>query len=515
LLLAQGSARRREITVRLALGAQRSRLLRQLLTESSVLAAAGAAAGLFAAYATSRAIVASLSDFRTHVVLATPLNGRVLLFSLACTFLAVMLCGLTPALSATRVGLSLDMKMHALGQPHGVRARLGSLLVVGQVAMSVAALVVAGMLLHSLFNLETMDVGFDRDHVLALDMNGSVPGYTNERIESFYNGLLERVRALPGVRSAALSSFAPVSGNMIGVNLRAEGYTPRPGEELKAFLNGVTPGYFSTLGIELLQGRDFTLLDSPASPHVAVVNRSLARHYFGDVNPIGKRIEFVEGGRTFEIVGVVADSKYYDLRENARDLLYESRLQYKSESPVIRGTLSVRSAGDAGALRNTLLEILRSLNKDESVRVTRIATLRERIDDSIHADRLVAALCSGFSLLALLLTGVGLYGILSFSVVRRTSEIGLRMALGAERGHIFRLVAGQGLRLVAIGLAAGTAGALAVAGLLKRLLFGVGRLDPWTLLGILLLMAVTAALACHVPARRAAGVDPLVALRTE
>jgi len=478
-----------------------------------VLAAAGAAAGLFAAYATSRAIVASLSDFRTHVVLATPLNARVLLFSVASTILAVLLCGLAPALSATRVALSLDMKMHALGQPHAARARLGSLLVIGQVAMSVAALVVAGMLLHSLINLETMDVGFDRDHVLAVDMNGSAPGHGNQRIDGFYDHLMERVRALPGVRSVALSSFAPVSGNMIGVNLRAEGYTPRPQEELKAFLNGVTPGYFSTLGIELLQGRDFTQLDSATLPRVAIVNRSLARHYFGDLNPIGKRIEFVEGGRSFEIVGVVADSKYHDLRENATDLVYLSRLQNPMEPEVIRGTLSVRSAGDAGALRNTLVEILHSL--DDSVRVTRTATLRERIDDSIHVDRLVASLCSGFSLLALLLTGVGLYGILSFSVVRRTSEIGLRMALGAGRADILRLVAGQGLRLVLIGLAVGTAGALAVSGLLKRLLFGVGRVDPWTLLGILLLMAVTAALACHLPARRATGVDPLVALRSE
>jgi predicted permease len=516
LLLAQGSARRREITVRLALGAHRSRLVRQLMTESAVLAAVGAVAGLLAAQATSRLIVASLSDFRNHVVLATPLSARVLLFSMVSTVLAVLLCGLIPALSATRVDLSLDIKMNAAGRVHGAPARLGGFLVVGQVAMSVAALVAAGMLLHSLFNLETMDVGFDRDHILALDMygmSGNSPEYTNERIASFYDRLLERARALPGVRSATLSSFAPVSGSMIGVNLRAEGYEPRPGEEPKAFLNGVTPGYFSTLGIDLLQGRDFAPQDSPSSPRVAIVNRSLARHYFGDRDPIGKRLEFVESGRKFEIVGVVADSKYYDLRENATDFMCLDRLQSPPESPVINGTLSVRAAGNAGALRNTLPEMVRSL--DQSIRISRVATLRERIDDSIHADRVIAALCGSFSLLALLLTGIGLYGILSFSVARRTSEIGIRMALGAQRLDISRLVVGQGMRLVLTGLVLGTAAALAAAGLLTRLLFGVGRVDPLTLIGILLLLAVTAILACHLPARRATRVDPLVALRAD
>jgi predicted permease len=513
LLLAQGSARRREITVRLALGAHRSRLVRQLLTEGALLAAAGAAAGLLAAYGTSRLIVASLSDFQTQVVLATPLNARVLLFSLASTILAVLVCGLVPSLSTTRVDLNLDIKTSATGRAHGMPTRLGGLLVIGQVAMSVAALAAGGMLLHSLFNLETVNAGFDRDHILALDMSGSSSGYTSERIESFYDRLLERARALPGVRSATLSLFAPVSGRMIGINLRAEGYEPRPGEESKAFLNGVTPGYFSTFGIELLQGRDFTPQDSPASPRVAIVNRSLARHYFGEKDPIGKRLEFVEGGRKFEIVGVVADSKYYDLRENQMDLMYLDRLQNRPKPPVILSTLSVRTAMDAAALRNTLPQIVRSL--DESVHITRVATLRERVDDSIHADRMVAALCGSFSLLALLLTGVGLYGILSFTVARRTSEIGIRMALGAESRDIFRLVVGQGVRLVLIGLVLGTAGALASAGLLKRLLFGVNRIDPLTLCGILLLLAVTAALACHLPARRATRVDPLVALRTD
>lgn len=514
LLLAQGSARRREITLRLALGAQRVRLVRQLLTESALLAGAGALAGLLTARWASRLIVASLSDPQTHVVLATPLSGRVLLFSLVSTLFSVLVCGLIPAFSATRVDMGQDLKLNAGTAGHSTRTRLSRLLVVGQVAMSVAALVTGGMLLHSLFNLESIDVGYDREHVLAIDMDGSVPRQTAEAVKGFYDRLLEQTEALPNVRSAALSSFAPVSGRMIGVNLHVEGYSARSGEELKAFLCGVRPGYFNTLGITLLQGRDFDLQDSPDTPQVAIVNLSLARHYFGNEDPIGKRIEFVEGGRTLEIVGVVADAKYYDLREATTDFVYTDSLQGPSRDPrVIRSTLSVRAGGSVNPLRHTLASLIRSL--DPSVRISRSATLQERIDDSLHTDQLIAALCGALSLLALSLSGVGLYGVLAYSVAQRTGEMGVRMALGARREHIFRLVVGEGMKMVAIGLLLGSAAAVALTGLLKNLLYGVRRGDPVTFLGICLLLVVAAALACYVPARRATRVDPMVALRNE
>jgi predicted permease len=515
LLLAQGAARRREITVRLALGAQRSRLVRQLLTESAVLAAAGALGGVLVAHWASRLLVASLSDSRTHVTLAASLNGRVLLFSLATTLLAVLLCGLAPAFSATRVDMSHDIKTYAADRRHGMQARLGSLLVVGQVAMSVTVLVAGGLLLHSLLNLETMDVGFDREHIIALDMSGNAKR-TPEQVKNFYDQLLEKAGALPGVRSATMSSFAPVSDRVIGINLRAaDGYTARPGEEMKVFLVGVQPGYFSTLGIGLLQGRDFVAQDAPSKPQVSsvprviIINRSLARHYFGDQDPIGKRLHTVEGNGTWEIVGVVADSKYLSLREDATDFVYLGM----GTPSAVRNTLNVRVAGSVAELRNTLPELIQSL--DSSVRVKRIATLQERIDDSLHADRLISVLCGTFSLLALTLTCVGLYGVLSFSVARKTSEIGIRMALGAEPGNIFRLFVGRGMRLVMAGLAVGLAGALASASLLKSLLFGVGRGDPITYLGICVLLALAAFAACFLPARRATRVDPLVALRNE
>jgi len=512
LLLARGSARKREITVRLALGARRSRLVRQLLTESTLLAGIATLAGLLLAQWTSRLLVSALSDAHTDVQLATGLNGRLLLFSLAVALAAVVLSGLAPAFSTTRVDISQDIKTYSFSE-RGGRARVSSVLVVAQVAMSVTALAAGGLLLHSLLNLETMPVGFDRDHILVLDMNGDAAGRTPEKIKTFYDQLQEKAAALPGVRSAALSSFAPVSGREFGINLRVPGYEVRAGEELKAFLLSVRPGYFSTLGIELQQGRDFNLQDSPTTPRVAVINRALAQHYFAGQDPIGKRLEFVEGNRTLEIIGVVANAKYKNLREDPVETVYTDNLQGTPNPPIVRGTLSVRAAGNMASLRTALPELVHSL--DNSVRVSWVATLRERIDNSLHADRLITALCAIFSLLALTLTCIGLYGVLSFSVTRSTSEIGIRMALGAERSHIFRLFVGRGMRLVILGIVVGVVAAMAATSLLKSLLFGVGRADPVTFIGICLLLVLAAFAACFVPSRRATHVDPMVALRNE
>ncbi len=435
-----------------------------------------------------------------------------LLFSLATTILAVLLCGLAPAFSATRAGISLDIKTNSSGHARATQSRLGSFLVASQVALAVTVLAAGGLLLHSLFNLETMDAGFDRDHVLTVDMDGTSAGHTPEKVRGFYDQLLEKARSLPGVRSAAISSFVPLSGRMMGINLLVEGYTARAGEDMHVFLTGVMPGYFDTLGIQLLQGRDFTPQDTPNSPRVAIVNRTLARHYFGEQDPIGKHMQTVEGNRTFQVVGVVVDSKYNSLREDARDFFYLDTLQNASP-PAVLCTLSIRVAGNAALLRNTLPELIHSL--DGSVRVTKIATLHELARDSVHMDRLIAVLCGAFGMVALTLTCIGLYGVLSFSVARKTNEIGIRVALGAEPAYVFRLFVIRGMRLVMAGLLVGLAGALASASLLKSLLFGVERGDPVTFSGICLLLILSAFAACYFPARRAMSVDPMVALRHE
>jgi predicted permease len=517
LLVARGAARRKEITVRLALGAGRWRLVRQLVTESALLALMGAAVGLLVASWVSNLLVASLSTEHYHAVLSAGLSGRVLLFTTAVLIFAVLLCGLAPALSVTRVDLAQDLKMQSAGMNRSVsQLRGGTLNVVGQVALSMTILAGSGLLLHSLFNLETFDVGFDRDNVLAVTFNGSGQGRTPEQINTFYDQLVERTRSLPGVRSASISSYSQTTAEM-GLNVAVEGYAPIPPLESHVFFNTISARYFETMGIPLLEGREFTSQDNGNTSSVAIINRTMARHYFGDQSPLGRRINFDTGRKwpTMEIVGVVADSKYNDLRESSTDFVYVNRTQMRAFHPDtnIRGVLDVRVNGKAHMLASPIRDAFRSF--DSSLKITSIKTLRELIDESLHDDRLIATLCGIFSLLALVLTCVGLYGTLSFSVVRRTNEIGVRMALGARPGNIFGLVIGQGMRLVIVGLVIGAAGALASASLLEKLLFGVKGADPVTFVGVSVVLIVAAILACYLPARRAMRVDPMVALRYE
>ena len=512
LSLARGMARKREFSVRLALGAGRWRLIQQLLTESMLLAAAGAAAGLIVGLWASRLLVASLSTRRFPIALATGLNARSLLFTTLALLLTVIVCGLAPAVSATRGELAEDLKVQGSG-PHrsSAQSKLGSVLLVAQVALSMMLLAGAGLLLHSLFNLETFDPGFSRDRVWMVTMNGYSASRTRDQVAVFYDQLLERVRQLPGVHSAAYASFSPISGKEVGVNVTVEGYTLRPGEVANERFVGVSPGYFETMGIPLLEGRDFTQADvhpssqSYQSTTVAIIDRTMAHRFFGDASPLGKHFRFVEGKRPpLEIVGVVADSKYNDLREGPVDFFY---------IPGTHGELEIRASRSPKSFAGPLRDILRSL--DGSVTITSVKTLREQVDESLHPDRLIAALCGVFSILALTLTCVGLYGTLAFSVARRTSEIGVRMALGARPRDIFRLVIGRGMRLTVSGLILGIVAALASTSLLASLLFGVKQTDPLTFAGVSFVLLAAAVLACYVPARRAMRVDPMTALRDE
>ena len=512
LLLARGTARRREFTVRLALGAGRWRVIRQLLAESTILALAGTAAGLLVGQWTSRLLVASLSTRQLPVLLATSLNRRSLFFTAIVLVLTVLVCGLAPAVFATRGELAADLKTQGAGYRGSVaQSRLGSFLIVAQVALSMTLLAGAGLLLHSLFNLETFDAGFDRDKVLIVTMNGYSASRTRDQVAKFYDQLIDRVRQLPGVRSASVSSFTPISGKEVGVNVVVEGYTLRQGEVANERFVGISPEYFDTMGIPLLAGRDFTREDahsnSPSyqSTNVAIINRTMAHRFFGDGSPLGKHFRFVEGNRPpMEIVGVVADSKYNTLRESPTDFFY---------IPGTHGDLMLRTNGSAKTLAGPLREILHSL--DSSVTVTGIRTLRQQVDQSLHPDRLIAALCGAFSLLALALTCVGLYGALAFDVARRTSEIGFRMALGADRRDIFRLVMRHGMGLAFAGLVLGIFAVLSAGSLLASILFGVKQADPLSFWGVSVVLLLSAFLASYVPARRAMAVDPIASLRDE
>ncbi len=512
LLLARGMARKREFTVRLALGAGRWRIVRHLLTESTLLAAAGALSGLIVGQWTSHLLVASLSTQQVPITLSTQLNGRSLLFTSILLALTVLVSGLAPALSATRGQLAEELKAQGGGSHRSsTQSRLGRILIVAQVALSMILLAGAGLLLHSLYNLETFDAGFDRDKVSIVTINGYSASRTRDQVAAFYDQLLQRVKQLPEVHSASYSSFAPISGKEVGVNVVVEGYTLRPGEVANERFVGISPGYFETMGIPLLQGRDFAQQevhpDSPSyqSTSVAIINRTMAHRFFGDSSPLGKHFRFVEGNRPpLEIVGVVADSKYNGLRESPTDFFY---------IPGTHGDLEIRTNESAATLAGPLRGILQSL--DSSVDIVSIKTLREQVDDSLHPDRLIAALCGTFSILALVLTSVGLYGALAFHVARRTSEIGVRMALGAHPRDIFRLVVGQGMRLTVSGLVLGIIAAVGATSPLASLLFGVKRTDPLAFLGVSAVLLFAAGLACYLPARRAMRVDPMTALRDE
>jgi predicted permease len=512
LLLARGMARKPEFAVRLALGAGCWRVVRQLLTESALLGTAGAFAGLAVGRWTGGLLLASLSTRQLPIVLATGLSVRTLVFTAVVLVLTVLVCGLAPALAAVRGELAEELKIQGPGsQRSSAQSRVGNVLIVSQVALSMMLLAAAGLLLHSLFNLETFDAGFDRDKVLIVSMSSYSAAHTRDQIAQFYAQLLDRVKQLPSVHSASYSSFTPVSGKEVGINVVVDGYTLRPGELANEEFVGVSPEYFETMGIPLLAGRDFTEGDvHPESPSnlsttAAIINRTMAQRFFPHSSPLGKHFHFVESNRPpLEIVGVVADSKYNDLRESPADFFY---------IPGTHGDLEIRTSGSAKALAGPLRGIIHSL--DSAVTITGIRTLREQIDESLHSDRLIAALCAAFSTLALVLTCVGLYGALAFSVARRTSEIGIRMALGAHPRDIFRLVIGEGMRLTLTGLFLGVVAALGSGSLLASILFGVKQTDPLAFAAVSVILLASAVLACYLPARRAMQLDPMTALRNE
>ena len=507
LMLSRGIARRRELSLKQALGAGRWRLARQLLIESILLVTLGTAVGLLVGQWTSRALVAAISSGRLPVVMAAGINGRVLGFAVAVLGLTVLLCGLLPALSATRLELVNDLKVQEAEWAGPRRSRLGNLLIVGQVALSVTVLAGASLLLHSLINLETFDPGFDRDHVLLVSMNAH-DALRSANLAAFDEQLEQRIKRLPRVRSVSWSGFPPISGSEVGINITVEGYTLRPGEIAHALFLGISPRYFQTLGIPLLQGRDFTPQDMQFPARVVIINRTMASRFFGNASPLGKHLRMVEGNRPpVEIIGVVADSKYNDLREKPSDFFYIPASFFMGH------TLEIRGSGNPRALAASLPGLIRSLNS--TMTVTSVKTMREEVDESLRLDRLIATLCGAFGLLALTITCAGLYGTLSFRVVRRTREIGIRMALGAHPRDIFRLVVSQGIFLTFVGAMIGAAGATAATFLLRNQLFGVKQLDPATIVAVPALLLIAAIVACYVPARQAASVEPMRALRME
>jgi len=513
LMLARASAREREVAVRLALGASRGRLVRQLLAESLLLAAAGAALGALLALGLSQFLVSLLSSQGDSAFLDLAPDWRLLAFTAGLAVLTCAVFGLTPAVRATRIAPGAAMKAGGRGLTAG-RERFGlrRALVVSQVALSLV--LVAGALLfsRSLGNLLTLETGFRQEGLLITAAGFARLNLSPERLLPFRRELLERVRALPGVESAAETSLVPLSGSASGNTVWMEGAGARDGAG--SSFSGVGPDYFKTMGTPLVAGRDFDDRDTPTSPKVAIVNEAFARRIAGNANPVGRRfwveVTPTDPERLYEIVGLVRDTKYRDLREDFGPIAFFPASQDPHPGPhgqfVIRASLP--PAAVFAAVKQVFGEVSPEINM--SFRV-----LRTMIQGSLLRERLMATLSGLFGVLALALACIGLYGVMSYSVAGRTHEIGIRLALGAERRDVLWLILREALLLVLIGVAVGVPAVLAAARLAASLLYGLTPSDPVSIgLAALLLLAVAAA-AGYLPARRATKVDPMVSLRYE
>ncbi|HXJ92811.1 MAG TPA: ABC transporter permease [Terriglobia bacterium] len=523
LLLSRASTRQKEIAVRLALGAGRRRLIRQLLTESVLLATAGGVLGVALAYWASDVLLAFMSGGRNPVILHVVPSLRVLGFTAAVSVLTGILFGLAPALRGTRLDLTPALKEGAgkivgrAGQSRGLHLGLGKLLVVAQVAMSLVLLLGAGLFVRTLTNLENENVGFDRHNLLLFGIAPAQAGYKGERLGSLYDELRRRIAAIPGVQSASLSRHTFIDGGVTIDGISIQGYTPKPGESengsVSLHVNSVGPEFFETYGIPLALGRTIADRDTASAAKVAVVNRAFADRYLAGTNPIGRRFGFGDPKASSEIaiVGVVGDVKYGQLRDAAPPTVY---VPYAQESELPEGmNFEVRTAGDPrnwiGAVRRTVQGL------DRNLPLWDVKTQTEQIDQATFQERLFARLAGFFGLLALVLACVGLYGMMSYAVARRTNEIGIRMALGAERAKILRMVLRESMTLAVLGIIFGGPAALAGSRLIASMLYGVKPTDPLTIASATGALAAVALLAGYLPAQRASRVDPMVALRYE
>jgi putative ABC transport system permease protein len=520
LLMARALARRREFALRAALGAGRMRLMRQLITESLLLAASGGALGVLVA----RWGVELLKNFRpsdnaqywTSYARAFDYftidpDWRALGFNFALALLAGLLFGLVPALQSSFINVNDALKEGACGSAtgsHGMRKLSArSLLVVVEVALSVALLMGAGLMIKSLMRLQSVDLGFTPENVLMMTV------YSRDAKPEFYERLLARVQALPGVEAAGLSRNAPLLGSYARTLMDIEGRADV--KQVGVGFYSVSPDYFKTLGVKLIRGRVFTERDRAGAPRVALINQTAAEKFFPGEDPIGKRLRpysaprYETSEKFVEVVGVVADVRYGRLEEAIEPDIYVSSLQPTGSIQ----TLFVRSSVDPAAVTAAVRR--EALALDRNIPITGVQTMKERAAEVTSRTRFIAVSLGSFAGLALALAGIGVYGVTAYSVSARTREIGVRVALGARGGDVLKLMAAQGMKLVLIGIVFGAGAAYALTRSMKTLLFGVSATDPLTFVGIAALLALVAMLACYIPARRAAKVDPLVALRCD
>ena len=511
LLIARGIMRQREIAVRLSLGAGRGQLVRQLLTESLVLSLVGGAVGVWLSIALTKTLLTLVpTDGQPLLLDATP-DLRILAFTLALSIATGVIFGLLPALGASRPDPWITLKDTAgsvMGAGRSLFLRKG--LVAAQVALSFLLLFGAGLFVRSLQNLQRTDTGVSMDNLITFQVSPALSGYDNARTGTFYEQLLERLRSAPGIKSAATAAVPILSGNEWDSSMGVEGYKFADGEDQQAFMNALSPGYFETMQIPMLEGRDFTRLDPQEDARVAIVNRKFAEHFFPKQSAIGKRIGFGGGPNTkltIEIVGVVADSLYEGPREGVHRQVFIPKWGKGSTAFYVRAQTGSQSAYNI--IRNEVRQL------DAAMPVYELKTLESQLDETLLNDRLIALLSAGFGLLATILASIGLYGVMAFVVARRRKELGLRLALGAEPGNVLWLVMKEVVVLLGIGLAIGIPAAIGLGRFVSTQLYGIQPNDPWIAASTVALIALVSAAAGLIPAHRASRIDPILALRYE
>jgi len=512
-LLQRAAARRKETAIRLALGATPGRMLRQLLTESLLLALSGGVLGVILAFWSADFLVA-LSPISFPSFVKLTLDGRVLGFSLLVSVLTGLLFGLAPALQSAKPALNEVLKESSRGSSSGRGShRLLNAMVVSEFVLALVLLVGAGLMIRSLQRLQAVDPGFDSERLLTMRFSLPPQKYARENIGAFNQQLRERLQTLPGAQAVAMSSDLPLSGDTSAGPIELEGQTAAPtGAEIRMFRHRVTPQFFTTLGISLLKGRDFTADDHAQAPNVAIISEALARRYWPNEDPLGKRLR-EEGADNpwVSVVGVVADVKYRGLPNNptADPDVYFPLLQ----RPTNTLSLAVRTANDPISLTAAIRSEIQKF--DPNLPLYNVTTMAQQVANQTTQSRFSAWLLGIFGALALALSAVGIYSVMAYAVEQHTREIGVRMALGAQPRDVLRLVIGQGMVLALVGVALGLVTSVALTRTMKNLLFGISATDPVTFAAIALLLIAVALLACFVPARRATKVDPMVALRVE
>jgi putative ABC transport system permease protein len=515
LLLARSAARQKEIAVRTALGARRGRVIRQLLTESVLLALIGGSLGVLLALWSANLLVAlfpnNVANLNIPVVEEIPINGSVLGFSLLVSLLTGVIFGLAPAWQASKPDLSRTLKESGASATAGVSGRrMRSLLVISEMALAVLLLIGAGLMIKSFWRLLQGDLGLNPKNVLTMEVLLSPQKYGGaQQRRDFLQDVMRRIENLPGVEQAGATNFLPLTGFWGNASFSIEGRpAPRPNEEPSADNRVVTERYFRTMGIRLLRGREFDERDREGAPPVVIINETMARRYWPDENPIGAHINFGQGNKA-EIVGVINDVKSFGLEERTHPDIYRPYAQ----APFRLIAFAVRAGGDPLSLVAAVKNAIYAVDNDQPV--FKVITMEKLAAESITLRRVSMLLVGGLSALALILAAIGIYGVMSYTISQQRREIGLRLALGAQAIHVLRLVIGQGMKPALFGMIIGLLASFALTRLIKGLLFGVGATDPATFIVISMILGAVAIVACWIPARRATKVDPMVALRYE